>query len=271
MHLRMNLSRLLSGCALLAVLTMTCSAHAQKKADTADSAQAGRDPASLALRDTMVKAYRDLRGIHERITQKQWKTAPDQALTLEIEFRFRKPNLLYLSIDYPYVVKPGRWQLTYACNGKTLTIYNSARNEFQTIKAPARLDKLALPLALRGPEFAALLRDASPFDDLEKSAIVRYSEAFESVEGQPIRVLKLELQQDGAKRVLRYRLDPKDNLIRGLFLGITPDPNAVDPFADPETASALEAHYTLLETNPHFTSEDFRFTPPAGAVEKKSE
>jgi hypothetical protein len=33
----------------------------------------------------------------------------------------------------------------------------------------------------------------------------------------------------------------------------------------------LEAQYTLLEANPHFTSEDFRFTPPSGAAKKKND
>lgn len=254
---------------LCATVVIAGAAHAQNKAAVQDTS--GRDPASIALRDKMLNSYRDLHSIHEKITQKQWKSSPDDALEIEIEFRFRKPNLMYLSIDYPNVTKPGRWRLIYACNGKMLTIYNSARNTYQSVKAPGKLDKIVLPSALRGPEFVALLRETSPFDNLEKSAVVRYSEALEAGEGQPMRVLKLDVQQDGAKRTLRYRMDPKDNLVRGLTLGIVPDPNAVNPFTDPETASTVEARYTQVEVNPRFAADDFAFTPPPGATEKKPE
>ena len=253
--------------ALCASAVLASAAHGQNKAPASNTS--GRDPASMALRDKMIKSYRDLHGIREKITQKQWQSSPDQALDIEIEFRYRKPNLLYLSIDYPNVGKPGRWKLTYACNGKTLTVYNSARNEYQSVKAPGKLDRIVLPAALRGPEFILLLRDASPFDDLEKSALVRYSEALESPDGQAMHTLRLDIQEDGAKRTLRYRMDPKDNLVRSLALGIVPDPNAVNPFADPENPSTVEARYTLVEINPRFLKDEFAFTPPVGATEKK--
>jgi hypothetical protein len=247
-------------------------AHGQKRPEAPEAnAQSARDPASIALRDKMMKAYHDLHAIHEKITQRQWKSSREDALTLEIDFRYRKPNRLYLAIDYPFVDRQGRWQLVYACDGKTLTVYNGARNEYEILKSPAHLDRLLLPQALRGPEFTALLRDASPFDELEKAAIVRYAEAFEETTEGSWHTLKLELQQDGAKRTLRYRLSPKDNLVRGFTLSILPDADTGNPFADPEVRSNVEARYSVVDTNPRFTEADFHFNPPGDAKEKKTE
>ncbi len=249
---------------------ISTAAHGQHAARPPDKdVLAGRDPAAIALRDKMVKTYRDLNGINEKITQRQWKSRPEEALTIEIEFRFRKPNRLYLNVDYPNVGRPGRWQLVYSCDGRTLTVYNSANNEYETARSPAHLDRLILPQALRCPEFAVLLREVSPFDDLEKSAIVRYSEAFEEDSDGPRHTLRLDLQQDGAKRALRYRTGMKDYLVHGFSLTIVPDEDAVSPFADPEVRSTVEARYTLVESNPRFTDADFRFNPPTGATERK--
>jgi outer membrane lipoprotein-sorting protein len=246
--------------------------QAQKKPDAPDaSAASGRDPAAVALRDRVVRTYHDIRAIHERVTQRQWKSDPADALTIDIELRYRKPNRLYLSIDYPYVDKPGRWRLIYACDGKTLTVYNGAYNEYETAKSPARLDRLILPKSLRGPEFIALLRDVSPFEDLEKSAIVRYSEALEETAEGAWHTLRVELQQDGARRTLRYRIGSKDSLIHGLTLSIVPDASSANPFADPEVRSNVDSAYTLVNTDPHFSDVDFHFTPPPGAKERKSE
>jgi hypothetical protein len=227
----------------------------------------GSDPTALALRDRLVKAYRSLPAIHEKVTQRQWKSSPDEALSLDIELRFRKPNRLFLAVDYPQVGKDGRWQLIYACDGRTLTVYNSARNEFQTTKAPLRLDRLILPQVLRGPEFIALFRDTNPFEEIEKTAIARYTEAYENIADESWHTLKVDLQQDGAKRTLRYQLGSKDNLVHRLTLTIVPDADASGPFSDPEVKSNVEANYTMVDTAPHFTDADFRFTPPKGASE----
>jgi len=253
-------------------IVLAPSAQCQKKPEAPKTnAQSARDPAAVALRDKMVRVYRDLHAVHEKITQRQWKSSREDALTLEIEFRYRKPNHLYLAVDYPFVDKAGRWQLVYACDGKTLTIYNGARNEYETAKSPARLDRLILPQALRCPEIIALLRDASPFDELEKAAIVRYSEVFEDTAEGSWHTLKMDLQQDGARRTLRYRLGPKDNLIHGVALSILPDADTGNPFADSEVQSNVEAKYTLIDTNPRFTGADFHFSPPSDAKEQKTE
>ena len=265
-------------CVLLAAIgtANAPSSHAQKKVDNRQKTEpqelsplAARDPAAIALRDRMLRAYRDLNAVHEKISQRQWKTNPEDALTVDVDLRFRRPNRLYLAIDYPYVDKAGRWQLIYACDGKTLTVYNSARNEYQAAKAPARLDRLVLPQALRGPEIVALLRDTSPFDLLEKTAVVRYGEAVENTTEGEWHTLKLDLQQDGAKRILRYRLGLKDNLVHGFTLAIVPDADTGNPFADPEVRSNVEAKYTVVDTNPRFADADFRFSLPAGAKEQK--
>lgn len=260
---------------LLVVLLMAGSlfalspAQGQKTASREKSdAPTTSDPAALALRDKMIRAYRDLRSYHEKVTQKQWKDSPDKAVTLEIEMRYRAPNRLFLRVDYPEVAQEGRWYLVLACDGKNLTLFNSAKNEFQRVKAPARLDRIALPASLRGPEFPLLLRDTNPFAELEKQATVRYSEAFEKSLTGATDNLKLDLAQDGAKRVLLYRLAPTDHLLRGLRLSIQPDTTVPDPFLEPETASTLEADYTLVEINPRLPDSEFIFTPPAGAREK---
>jgi len=229
----------------------------------------GSDPAAVKLRDRLIKAYRELPAIHERVTQRQWKSSPDEALTIEIELRYRKPNRLFLSVDYPQVGNDGHWQLVYACDGKTLTAYNSARNEFQTTKAGPRLDRLILPQSLRGPEFIALFRDNSPFGEIEQSESVRYSEAFETSAEASWHTLRIDLHQDGAKRTLRYQIGPKDNIVHRLTLAIVPDSEDAGPFADPEVKSNIEANYTLVDTSPHFTDADFRFIPPKGATEIK--
>jgi outer membrane lipoprotein-sorting protein len=244
------------------------SSEAQKApASDRSAAQSGNDPAAIALRDKLVRAYHDLRSFHEKVIQKQWKTAPEQAITIEIEMRYRSPNRLYLNVDYPQVGAEGRWHLTLACDGKTLTLYNSAKNEFQRVKAPSRLDRLVLPTSLRGPEFDLILRDINPFSDLEKQAAVRYSEAFELSGSHGLHLLKLDLQQGGARRALLYRLDPNDHLLRGLKLSILPDTTDPDPFLEPEKAATVEAEYTLVERNPRLSNADFAFTPPAGARE----
>jgi hypothetical protein len=82
--------------------------------------------------------------------------------------------------------------------------------------------------------------------------------------------LKLDLQQDGARRTLLYHLDPGDHLLRGLKLSILPDTTDADPFLEPEKASTVEAEYTLVELNPRLPDSDFVFTPPAGAREKRA-
>lgn len=232
------------------------------------TAAMARDPAAMTLRDKMVRAYRNLHSYRETVTQRQWKTAPDQASVITIEMRFRRPNRLFLLIDYPQIAQPGRWHLTYACDGKTLIFYNSAKNEFQRVKAPAGLERLALPVSLRGPEFVALLQGADPFADLDKSAIAGYTASFEQSAQHAFDVLRLDLHQDGATRKLRYRLDPKDHLLRGLSLSILPDAGQASPFLDSETVSNVEAEYTQVEMNPRLTDADFTFTPPADAKEK---
>jgi outer membrane lipoprotein-sorting protein len=271
--LPVNLHRL--ACVALAAAPLICAPRfASSQAQTDPSrppALSTPDPAAAALRDRMVRAYRSVRAIHEKVTQRQWETRPEDALTLEIELRYRKPNRLYLAIDYPNVSQPGRWQLIYACDGKTLTVYNGARNEYETVKSPSRLDRLILPQALRGPEFITLLRDVSPFDALEKSAIVEYGESADTIGDSQWRTLKLALRQDGAKRALRYRIGPKDFLVYGLTLSVVPDEDSASPFTEPEVRSGLEATYTLVDTNPRFTDADFRFTPPSGAKERKAE
>jgi hypothetical protein len=152
-----------------------------------------------------------------------------------------------------------------------MVLYNSARNEYQTLKSPATLYRLVLPATLRGPEFIALLRGISPFEEFEKSAAARYSEAFELTDAGPRHTLKVDLQQDGARRTLQYRVGAGDNLIHGLTLSIVPSTDAVSPFADPEVRSRVEATYTLVEANPRFGDSEFRFTPPPGSRERKPE
>ncbi len=257
-------------CLLLAGLTPTLPAFAQQALVPAETgAPLPSDPAAIALRDRVVRSYHEVRALHEKVTQRQWKIRPEDALTVEIELRYRKPNRLYLAIDYPQIGQAGRWQLIYACDGKSLTVYNGARNEFQTVKSPARLDRLVLPQALRGPEFAALLRDASPFEALEKSAPIRYSESLEERVGASWHALKLDLHQEGARRTIRYQVGLKDSLIHGFTISILPDLDAASPFLDPEVKSGVEATYTLVDTAPHFTDADFRFSPPVGAKEDK--
>src|SRR5581483_4169131 len=182
--------------------------------------------------------------------------------------RFRRPNRLYLDIEYPNLAQPGRWHLIWACDGRTLTFYNSARNEFQRVKAPARLDKLVLANSLRGPEFDLLLRDSDPFAALEKQGVVHTVAGFEQRGAERLDTLRLDIQQEGVKRVLRYRLDPKEGLLRGFTLRITPEPGHSSPFLEEEVAATVEAEYTQVEANPRLADADFTFTPPAGAKEK---
>jgi len=244
---------------------------AQKPPKTAQAAPGIPDPAALALRDRVAAAYRDVRSLHEKVTQRQWTIRPENALTITYELRFRRPNKIYLAIDYPEVGKDGRWQLIYACDGKTLTVYNSARNEYQSVKSPARLDRVVLPATLRGPEFIALLRDISPFEQIEKSAAVRYSEIFETGPDGSRHALRLDLRQDSADRTLNYRLGAKDNLVHGYSITILPEPDSGNPFADPEVRSSVLATYDLIDTSPRFSDSDFRYAPPAGAKERKTE
>src|SRR5262249_37591277 len=151
-------------------------AGGQGKADKPDDSPAlARDPAAIALREKMVKAYRGLRAYRAKVVQRQWQHSPQDAAIIEIEVRYRKPNRFYLDVDYPQIAQPGRWHLIWACDGKTLLFYNSARGEYQRLKAPDRLDRLVLASALRGPEFDLLLRDTDPFAALEKIGIVRYT------------------------------------------------------------------------------------------------
>lgn len=254
---------------ILLLIPISLSSFAQKKPTPPDKlTNSDLDPASIALRDKMLKAYHELNSFHEKVTQKQWKNSPDISLTIEVEFRFRKPNKLYLDVDYPEIVGNGRWHLIYVCDGKTLLLYNSSKQEYQKIKAPATLERLVLPSALRGPEFEAILRENNPFAPLEKSAIVRYSESYQTSQNDKAHILKLEVQEDGAKRTLRYFLDARDNLVRNLSLLIVPNSDTASPFLDPETASTVEATYNLVEINPRFTTADFIFTPPSDAKEK---
>lgn len=230
------------------------------------------DPAAVALRAKMVQTYRSLRAFRETVVQRQWTDSPDKATTINIELRFRRPNYVYLNVDYPRIGQPGRWHLTFACDGRSLTLYNSARNEFQRVKAPANLEDVRLPGALREPEITLLLKNSDPFAELEKSAIVRYTSSFEDFTDvkqgpESFDVLTLDVRQDGAERQLRYHLDPKDHLLRGWTLAIRPDTGPPSPFKESETAANVTAEYTQVEANPHLTDADFTFTPPVGAKE----
>jgi outer membrane lipoprotein-sorting protein len=227
-----------------------------------------QDPVATALRARMVRAYRGLRSYRARVTQRQWKSTPTNAPVIAITMRFRRPNRLYLDIEYPNLALPGRWHLVWACDGRTLTFYNSARNEFQRVKAPARLDKLVLANSLRGPEFDLLLRDSDPFAALEKRGVVHTVAGFEQRGVERLDTLQLDIPQEGVKRVLRYRLDPKEGLLRGFTLRITPEPGYRSPFLEEEVAATVEAEYTQVEANPRLADADFAFTPPAGAKEK---
>lgn len=256
---------LLAGCWLAWAVSPS---GAQASPGTPGSPSAiAREPSAMALREKMVRAYRSLRSYRAHVIQRQWKSAPDQASVIEIEFRFQKPNRLYLQVDYPQIAQPGRWHLTWACDGKTLTFYNSARHTFQRIKAPVKLDKLILAGSLRGPEFDLLLRDADPFAALEKTAPVHYTAGFEQQAQEAVNVLQVEAQQEGARRTLRYRLDPESNLLRGFTLRILPDPGTVSPFLEAEEKATVEVEYTQVEANPRLTDADFAFTPPADARE----
>src|SRR4029453_295343 len=132
------------------------------------------DPAALKLREKMVRAYRGLRAYRAQVTQREWTASPALAATTEITVRFREPNRLYLNVDYPPAENRPRWHLTFACDGKTLTLYDGSTNEFQRVKAPPRLDSVVLPQPLQWPEFDLLLRDSDPFAALEKTASVTY-------------------------------------------------------------------------------------------------
>src|SRR5690349_9377811 len=100
---------LLCGLALTVGLFMLPSAQAQKTGEAdRQSLQAAQDPAALALRDKLIKSYRELHSFREKVTQKQWKTDPQKALAIEIELRWRSPNRLYLNVDYPEIAEAGR-------------------------------------------------------------------------------------------------------------------------------------------------------------------
>ncbi len=268
----MNISTrlLLPAGALCLILTGQTPLRADETAPPA-STGVPRDPASSALREKMVRGYRDLHSYREQVVQTQWAKTREDATQIRIDFRFQKPNRFYLNVDYPGITTSGRWHLTYACDGKTLVLYNSAKNAFQRVKAPAKLDTLVLPGSLRGPEFLTLLRETDPIAELEKDALVKYAASYESGAQGNVDVLKLDIQQENAARVLRYRLDPKDHLVRGFTLNITPDPGQSSPFLDPEKPSTVESIYSTVELNPRLNASDFTFTPPAGAKENASD
>lgn len=260
-----------SVCMLLLCVAVDAQTGASARPKPGDGAAPplGRDPGAIALRDKLTERYRELKGLREKITQKQWKESPAEALTVEIDFRFRKPNQLFLSIDYPNIGKPGRWQLVYACNGKNLTVYNSAKNTYQIARAPSTLERIVLPQVLRGPEFPLLLRDFNPLAELDKIGATRYTESLETSAEGAARRLTIEIPQDGAKRTLTYRLDPKTLLIRELTIAIVSDGDNSNPFVDPEVNSTVSANYTLVEANPRFTHADFDFAVPVGATETR--
>ncbi|HZT42172.1 MAG TPA: hypothetical protein VFA07_08280 [Chthonomonadaceae bacterium] len=234
------------------------------------------DPAALALRAKMVQTYRSLRSIRETVVQRQWAATPDKASTIKIELRFRRPNRVYLYVDYlPAGRQMGRWQLVFACDGRSLIFYNSAKNEFQRFKAPATLENLVLPASLREPEIPILLKNSDPFAELEKTALVRYTSSFvNSSDGKQgpsaFDVLLLDVRQGGADRQLRYSLAASDHLLYRWSLAIRPDSGPVSPFQEAETASSVTAEYTQVEANPRLTDADFTFTPPPVAKEISS-
>ncbi|HLK59996.1 MAG TPA: hypothetical protein VKU00_25775 [Chthonomonadaceae bacterium] len=228
------------------------------------------DPAALALRARMLRSYRSLRAIRETIVQRQWTSDPQKASTLQITLRFRRPNRVYLNVDYPQIGQPGRWYLTFACDGRTLIFYNSARNEFQRLKAPATLENIQLPASLREPEIVLLLKNVDPFAELDRSGVTRASASFENTGPAAYDILQMDAHQEGADRRLRYRLDPKDHLLRGWSLAIQPDAGPPSPFRAAETAANVTAEYTQVEVDPRLADGDFAFTPPAGAKEVRS-
>ena len=264
------LSRLLLSAGILSLFVANPSPLRADNATPPDPA-VPRDPASSALREKMVRGYHALHSYREQVVQSQWAKSREDAKQIRIDFRYQKPNRFYLNVDYPEVTATGRWHLTYACDGKTLTLYNSARNTFQRIKAPAKLDMLVLPGSLRGPEFSVLMREADPLSELEKDSLVKYATSYEAGEQGNADVLKMDIQQDNARRILQYRLDPKDHLVRGFTLTITPDPGQTSPFLDAERPSTVEAAYGGVELNPRLKDSEFTVVLPADAKENAAD
>jgi outer membrane lipoprotein-sorting protein len=258
------------------LLAMICAAlsvaHAQNTSPKPPDSPAllPHDPAAMKLRAQTVSAYRGLTSYRARMTQKEWKTTPAIAATTEITFRFRRPNRLYLNVDYPASEneKRGPWHLTFACDGKTLTLYDSSANEFQRIKAPPQLGLVALPHSLSWPEFDILLRGVDPFAELDKTATTNYRSAFESSPQGVFNVLLMDAQQNGVQRSARYRLDPKDHLLRSLTLTTVVGPSQGSLFPSAEQNGTIESVYLSVEANPRLADADFAFTPPADAKEK---
>lgn len=243
-----------------------CHAQTPEKVPTPAKTNVEGEPSALALRDKMFASYREHNGLHLKLVQKQWSNNPARPLIIEVDFRYEKPNRFVLTVDYPHVDKPGRWQLVYLSNGKNVTVYNSVRNEYQTVKVLANLEKLRLPLTLRCPAIRNLVTGTSPFTPIEQQGKVTYTEAFEGEAGaKGTKLLQMVTLNEGARRTLRYRLDPTSHLIKRFDIRIVPIPGEESPFSEKEVDSTVEGEYTLIDTAPKFAKGTFDFKPPVGA------
>lgn len=244
------------------------------------------EPQARAAIERTRAAYQSLNALHVKV---KWTARYSGGMSAEdfplpgpneFELRLQRPNRLNL---FASSRRDGRtWSYRIVSDGATLWFWRSAANTFTQVPTGATLadiDRL-LPDDAIGTfdgsgweadnimEWEALVRGAEPLGALAGSGLAITLGAPTRFGDTPVDVIRMKSPAAGPLMPIVMEselfLSATNHLIRGYRLttrGRHPD-NGRD------FSVTMQAEYDVHDADPRFRDEDFRFTPPRGAVRK---
>lgn len=244
-----------AGTAVLSLLALA--AHAQQNAAT--------------LVKQVDAAYRSLKGCSYTATatiyiRQEGRTA---SLGSSANVRVQKPNRLYIS-----VTTPQNGTLTFACDGRTATAYNTRVNQYVSLPAPATIGEVMQALNRADAQLFNHAIAAAPYDALyfleerggapPMSWKVTGKARAGSVECTV--VTGVPTVRSDVKKVTLW-IEPSSRLLRKAQVILA---GAASGSKGKVTGQAtLVEEYVKLKTNPQFTDRDFVIAIPGDAVRRQ--
>lgn len=225
-----------------------------------------RDAKVQAALDQMTAAYKALSVVHIKMVAHTTVSDPSIIKSADIpesiEIKLQRPNKLVLDI---WRSKLGsRVHVLLVSDGVNLWKWNSSSAVVEKSKAPAAIFDIK-DLPNDSPEMDILLRGNEPFKDFSLGG----SEASLSMGGTAkvgdadTDSIELRLPAAGSpiSGTLQIRLGQRDHFVRNISF----EGGGKDPRINKDVKFKFEVTYPILNPAPVFTTDDFRFVPPAGA------
>jgi hypothetical protein len=249
----------------------------------AASAQSGQ-----AQLDRMYKFYAGAQSFGQTASNSTYRVlGPSRQMAgLQSELRFQRPNKVYIAIT-----SPSLGSLLAGCDGTTMTIYSSKRNQFDRLPAPKDLKGILEVLARLGigAEMDALFFLAfTPPANFVSNPTLKPNE---NVNGTPCSVVEggyvSPLMMRGRKGVATLYMDAKTGALMKTKLSFLKMPVKVrapvlkdgKQVVKDKKPVYMEKSLTMdiissqvvnrIETAPKFDAASFAVKVPAGAVELK--